>query len=365
MNKICVYAIAKNEAANVEGWVASMRPADHIIVLDTGSEDNTVELLSSLGVEVHQKQYNHFRFDIARNDSLDLIPEEYNIRVCTDLDERWESNNWADLLRAYWDENKPRIIYNYIWNHTDGKDGLQFHINKIHGKDPYLRWNGAVHEYLMDSRTKNKEFEEYLDMTQVLTLHHYSDFSKDRMFYLDLVKERAEEDGDDPQTWFLKGNEEKVKGHPEEAIKTYKYLIENFPDYSNWEISSAYYHLGQCYYQLGKGEEAMVAFSHGLAINKFYRDNYFGLGLLCYDNQMYDMAIGVIEEGLKTSQPCYGWMDDPFTWTFGLYDLLGLAYAAKGDMIKALGCATKALSYDSTNESLKQKYALYLSKISK
>jgi glycosyltransferase involved in cell wall biosynthesis len=87
MNKICVYAIAKNEERNVERWVASMRPADHIIVLDTGSTDRTVELLTSLGVEVHQKEYEHFRFDTARNDSLALVPDEYNIRVCTDLDE--------------------------------------------------------------------------------------------------------------------------------------------------------------------------------------------------------------------------------------------------------------------------------------
>lgn len=70
-----------------------MSNADHIIVLDTGSTDNTVELLSSLGVEVHQKTYEHFRFDIARNDSLALVPEEYNIRVCTDIDERFEQDN--------------------------------------------------------------------------------------------------------------------------------------------------------------------------------------------------------------------------------------------------------------------------------
>jgi glycosyltransferase involved in cell wall biosynthesis len=77
-----------------------MRPADHIIVLDTGSTDNTVELLSSFGVEVHQKIYDHFRFDVARNDCLDLIPDEYNIRVSIDLDERFEQDNWADILKT-------------------------------------------------------------------------------------------------------------------------------------------------------------------------------------------------------------------------------------------------------------------------
>lgn len=70
-----------------------MSKADHIIVLDTGSTDDTASLLRSFGVEVHEKKYEHFRFDVARNDSLDLIPEEYNIRVCTDLDERFEQDN--------------------------------------------------------------------------------------------------------------------------------------------------------------------------------------------------------------------------------------------------------------------------------
>ena len=43
--KICVYAIAKNEEKFVERWVNSMKEADEIYVLDTGSSDNTVKKL--------------------------------------------------------------------------------------------------------------------------------------------------------------------------------------------------------------------------------------------------------------------------------------------------------------------------------
>ena len=48
--KICVYAIAKNEEKFVERWVSSMREADGIYVLDTGSTDRTVGKLADLGV---------------------------------------------------------------------------------------------------------------------------------------------------------------------------------------------------------------------------------------------------------------------------------------------------------------------------
>ena len=51
-NKICVYAISKNEAQFVERWYNSMKEADAIYVLDTGSTDNTVSLLKKKNIIV-------------------------------------------------------------------------------------------------------------------------------------------------------------------------------------------------------------------------------------------------------------------------------------------------------------------------
>ena len=50
--KIAVYAICKNEAQFVDRWMDSMSEADEIVVLDTGSSDNTVELLEARGAAV-------------------------------------------------------------------------------------------------------------------------------------------------------------------------------------------------------------------------------------------------------------------------------------------------------------------------
>ena len=41
--KIAVYAISKNEEKFVDRWYESMKEADNIYVLDTGSTDNTVK----------------------------------------------------------------------------------------------------------------------------------------------------------------------------------------------------------------------------------------------------------------------------------------------------------------------------------
>lgn len=88
--KVCVYAICKNEEKFVERWYNSMKEADEIFVLDTGSNDDSIKKLKQLNVTVKQEIINSWRFDVARNKSLELIPDNYNICVCTDLDEVFE-----------------------------------------------------------------------------------------------------------------------------------------------------------------------------------------------------------------------------------------------------------------------------------
>ena len=89
--KVCVYAISKNEEKFVKKWVNSMKEADDIYVLYTVSTDNTVSLLKEAGVHVYSEVIFPWRFDVARNKSLDLVPKDCDICVCTDFDEVFES----------------------------------------------------------------------------------------------------------------------------------------------------------------------------------------------------------------------------------------------------------------------------------
>lgn len=358
MNKVCVYAIAKNESQFVDTWAESVKTADHVIVLDTGSTDDTVSKLKNHGFEVHEKTYDDFRFDVARNDCLDLVPDEYNIRVSIDLDEVFEPENWADILREKWDESRPRVEYNYVWQHTsDGKPGLQFYISKIHGKDPNYRWSGAVHEHLKDIVNDTYEYKG-INLTKEITVHHYPDWSKDRLFYKDLSKTRADEDNT-PFGLILYGNEERLKGDPALAAAAYEECLEKFDIKDKVQLAGVYFYLGDAYRRAGDGVKSMVAFSNGIAINKQYRDNYYGLANILFASKMYEAAIGILEEALKTTRRFYCWMEDNFVWTYAVYSLLGSCYFANGNLEKALINAMKALSYESTNPVLIKNYQVY------
>ena len=88
-----------------------MKEADGIFVLDTGSVDNSVTLLKENGVNVLVKHYENFKFDVARNDSLSLVPDDADICVCTDIDEIL-SPGWREELEKIWSSDVDSFRYN-------------------------------------------------------------------------------------------------------------------------------------------------------------------------------------------------------------------------------------------------------------
>ena len=144
---IVVYAIAKNEEQFAERWMRSMAEADRVVVLDTGSTDRTVPILRAMGAEVTVGEIKPWRFDAARNCALELVPEEADICVCTDLDEVFHPG-WREALEKAWAPGTGQARYRYTWSFTpDGKEGVVFWIEKAHARQGY-RWTHPVHEVL-------------------------------------------------------------------------------------------------------------------------------------------------------------------------------------------------------------------------
>lgn len=122
--KVVVYAICKNEAQFVDRWMDSMGEADQVVVLDTGSEDDTVERLRARGALAKVEVISPWRFDVARNRSMELVPEDADICVCTDLDEVFHPG-WRARLEEAWLPEAGQATYRYTWSfNPDGSEGL-------------------------------------------------------------------------------------------------------------------------------------------------------------------------------------------------------------------------------------------------
>ncbi len=176
--KVCVYAIAKNEAKYVKDWVKSMSEADEIyVLLDPTSTDNTKKLLEESGVIVKEKLIRPWRFDKARNESLKLVPKDADICVCTDLDERFEPG-WRKILEEKWQPNTNQAVYKYYHNaSTPNSPPNIFDYSKIHDRHSF-KWNWIIHEYIV---AKNNKPINQVFLDGVL-LKHFPDPTKTRSY---------------------------------------------------------------------------------------------------------------------------------------------------------------------------------------
>lgn len=142
--RVAVYTIAKNEEQFVERWAASAADADHILLVDTGSTDGTVETARDL-VTVQQILVRPWRFDDARNAALALVPD-VDLCIALDMDEVLLPG-WRDHLEQL-PVNVTRPRYKYVWSwNDDGTEGLTYGGDKIHARQGY-RWRHPVHETL-------------------------------------------------------------------------------------------------------------------------------------------------------------------------------------------------------------------------
>jgi hypothetical protein len=211
--KIAVYAIAKNEEQFVDRWCDSADDADGLFILDTGSSDETVSRASARGVDVQVQVVDPWRFDTARNASLDMVPSGFDFCIALDMDEVLVPGWRAALEQLRPATTRPR--YQYTWSWENGKPGLVYGGDKIHRRDGY-RWKHPVHEVLVP--VDGHEIQEWCS----LQIHHFPDSSKSRGQYFPLLELAVAEDPDDDRNAHYLAREYFFHGMSDKAEAEFK-----------------------------------------------------------------------------------------------------------------------------------------------
>ncbi len=342
--KICVYAITKNEEKFVDRWYESMKEADEIYVLDTGSTDNTVAKLKELGVHVEVKEINPWRFDVARNASLELVAEDADICVCTDLDEVFEPG-WRQVLEDIWKDN-TRVRYNYNWSFdTSGNPAVNFYIDKIHKRKGYT-WTHPVHEVLKCA------YPEKIVTTDDITLNHYPDSTKSRGQYLKLLELSVEEDPEDDRNMHYLGREYMFYGMHEKCIETLlKHLKLKTATWKD-ERSASMRFIARSYIGLNRFEEAKMWYQKAMAETPYLREPLVEAALLENSLKNYSKVKEYCLKALEITDKYKSYINEPSSWDATIDDLLSVAYANLGVYDLALIFVNRALEKEPDNKRL-------------
>lgn len=353
--KVCVYAISKNESKFVDRWCDSVGEADAIYVLDTGSTDDTVEKLKKRNVNVKSMVIEPWRFDRARNESLKLVPEDFDICVCMDFDEVIKKG-WRSKLESLWDDDVTRLRYDYNWRLDENdKPIVNFYIEKIHSRKGYM-WIHPVHEVLKYIGDKNENF----ITTDEISINHYPDDSKSRSSYLPLLEMAVDEDPLDDRNMHYLGREYMYYGKWNECIETLKRHLQLKTATWRDERCASMRFIARSYSNLGCYDDAKKWLEKAIDEAFYLRDPYMEMALLEYKFGNYNSCIMYCLRSLDIDDHTKSYINEVFSFDNTVYDLLSICYYYLGNFSKALYYVDKAIDMDGSNDRLINNRKIFL-----
>ncbi len=353
--KIVVYAIAKDESKFALRWADSMKEADEIYVLDTGSTDDTAALLQSRGAIVQKEIIEPWRFDHARNRSLDLVPQDADICVCTDLDEEFEPG-WRKKLETAWQPDTTRASYRYTWNfEKDGSEGRVFWLDKIHARHGYV-WTHPVHEVL----SWQGPGEEKRVTVEGMQLNHRADPEKSRAQYLPLLELSVRESPRDDRNVHYLGREYLFHGRWDDCIETLKKHL-SLPS-ARWqdERCASMRYIARAYAGKGDFSSAEVWGWRAIAEAPHLREPFLDLAWLLYWRKDWEGVIYLTGKALKITDRARTYITESTAWGSLPWDLRSIALYYTGQKEKALEAVSEALRLSPDDARLKKNRELML-----
>lgn len=344
--KIAVYAIAKNEEKHVKRFCESAKEADLIIITDTGSEDKTVEIAKECGAITHQINITPFRFDVARNAALSLVPADVDICVSMDLDELLLPG-WREEIEKCWSEDITRLNIGFDF----GKDRV-FYPSRVHNRHGYY-WKYPCHEYIMpDSRMQDK-----CGQTTFVMMTHKPDPTKSRGQYLDLLEMAVKEDPMCHRSCYYYGRELTYRERWEDAIKELERYL-TLPT-ATWSLERSHTMRMIGAAKLKLGLDGSKWFRMAVAEDPSVRDNWFDLAVLSYKTQDWPQCYGAAKRALTITNNNAQHTGSSETWGYLAYDYVAIAAYNLGLKNEAIKYGEIALEMQPGDERLTNNLKFY------
>lgn len=353
--KLAVYAICKDEIVDVEQWVECFTEADYCCVLDTGSKDGTLEYL----VEAQKTHPNlivecgfitPWRFDLARNASMTLIPKDTVIYFMADLDEIIKESGWVQKVKDTWEPMFDRGMYPYNRD-VDGDTIIrQIPEYRFHSKE-WAKWVNVVHEALVDRKGDKQFFVETCTPIPV-TVWHYP-HKTGNTNYMELCELQLEEYPDD---WVMRlqlAIEYEIREENEKALDQYVYILTNDNPLQDFEKARCYLGIATYYLRQNEIEKAYMALREGRLHFPKFCDNYIQAAEMFYNQNEFIRAIELCKAAFIECENSV-WCNRFDINSYYPYYIMGLSYARLGDLPQGVCYLSIALTLNPENQEIKK-----------
>jgi glycosyltransferase involved in cell wall biosynthesis len=234
--------IVKNESEIIENCLDSLHGADEIVIVDTGSTDNTIDICKKYTRKVYTDKWDD-NFSRSRNVSLRKCTTDYILIIDADETLAEPIERIKKVLNEYW--------FKYDGMQVEVKTGAETFMSPRvfrNCKEIYYEgaihnlptWNGSTPE--LQKRLYNSAFH----ITSGYSPSHHKD--PDRTFRI-LLKELKNRPDDTRMMYYLSKEYMNRVQIPEavEVLEKYRELKYPFPSRWDNELADALYLLSLCY----------------------------------------------------------------------------------------------------------------------
>ena len=337
--------IVKNEGKYLRRCLSSVSNiVDEIVIVDTGSSDDTVQIAKEFGAVLGYFEWNQ-NFSDARNQALSLATKEWILVL--DADEYLRFEDRENLIKAFNDFNNDGYIIKIL--NFNGDDNTQTFITNLNQRifknNKNYTYQGAIHEQVicLNPEMQKNEFK----IIDVCFYHsgYLATVVKDKNKLnrnLEILKKVAEEDPSNTFTLFNLANEYSQLNEFEEAFRLYDEAYKKEIFSVGFMPKLVIFRL-HCLINMNKTDEALQAIKEGLKAYPDYTELVYYRGLLekklgqiIKTIQSYEkcLEMGKPRAEIEFQQMCYD-----FGPTFGLAEI----YEEQQDYAKAIEYYNKCL----------------------
>jgi len=219
--------IVKNEEENLPRALSSVKDAvDEIIIVDTGSTDNTVEIAKSFGAKVYYYEWNG-DFASARNEALNNTTCDWILSMDADDEMNVEQIKRLKEIMSSLEDDVVGIQLP-IYSKTSDGNTMTNYLVRIFRNTPSIRFSRRIHEVVDFSITEMGG--RVLRATDIPVIHRgYEDPNaiKNKLHRnFKLIKEEVERNPKDASIRMYLGKSYLSLGDVENSIKSYEEAIE-------------------------------------------------------------------------------------------------------------------------------------------
>lgn len=305
MYKLSACLIVKNEASVLSRCLESIRSfVDEIVVVDTGSNDRTIEIALSYGARVY-----HFTwiddFSAARNESLRYAGGEWILYI--DADEVIDAANAAKIRQVITREDIMAVTVRQCIPQQADNIATSYYSEycRIFRQHPDIHFEGAIHEQILPSieRLGGKV------LRSDIVVHHWA-------YAIDAVKKQKRTERnlrcllaeiirvpDDPFLYLNLGMTYRELGQRDASVKAlHRTLSKDGGDMKRELVGQAHLTLAKIYFE--DGNTTKVAY-HAQQAGVFDPANPlpdYLLATLAVNEQQYEKAIRHLEAAIRISK---------------------------------------------------------------